>query len=111
MIALNTLMQKTVDQLSDIFSLRGDIGFQTWSNREIKIKYRSGKTCYPTLLKSSPILPKYGMIALKTLIHSIVDQIFDIFLENRDFGPGSSRNLNLCNFLNNFLSFTHQPPP
>ena len=51
------------------------------------------------------------MIALKTLIHKTVDQNFDIFLGSRDFAPGSSRNLSLCKFLNNFPSFTPINPP
>ena len=53
MIAFTTPIQKTVDQLFDIFSLRRDIGFQTWSNPEVKIKYRPGKTCFPLFSKKA----------------------------------------------------------
>ena len=65
----------------------------------------------PPLLKISPILLKFGMIALKTLLHKTVDQTFDIFLQSRDFGTGNSRNLSLCKFLNSSLNLPHQPPP
>ena len=63
------------------------------------------------LLKISPILLKFGIIALMTFIQKNIDQNFDIFLESRDFGPGSSRNLSLCKILNNFLYFTPSTPP
>ena len=45
MIALKTLIQRTVDQIFDIFSLRRDKGFQTELNPQIKMKCRPGKTC------------------------------------------------------------------
>ena len=51
MIALMTFIHETVDQIFDIFSLRRDIGFQTWSNPKIKIKYRPGKICSPPCSK------------------------------------------------------------
>ena len=49
-------------------------------------KCRHGKTCSPPLLKISPTLLRFGMIALKTPIHKTVDQIFDIFSLRRDIG-------------------------
>ena len=82
MIALKTFIQKTLDQIFDIFSLRQDIGFQTWSNPKIKIKNRPGKTCSPPLLKISSTLLKFGMIAFRTFIHKTVYQNFDIFVES-----------------------------
>ena len=40
MIALKTFIHKTVDQTFDIFSLRRDLGYQTWSNPKIEMKHR-----------------------------------------------------------------------
>ena len=111
MIALKTLIQKPVDQIFDILSLRQDIGFQTWSNPKTKIKCRPGKTCSPPSFKYSPILLKFSMIAQKTSIQKIVDRNFDITVESCDFGPGSTKNLSLCNFFwIIFHLLPYQPP-
>ena len=54
MIALKTLIHKTVDQILHFFTLRRDIGFQTWSNPQMKIKCRPAKTCSPPLAQNLP---------------------------------------------------------
>ena len=52
MIAHKTLMLKTVDHFFDIFTLRRDIGFQTWSNPEIGVNADPAKSVLPPLAQN-----------------------------------------------------------
>ena len=62
------------------------------------------------LLRNIPISLKCGMIAFNTFIRETIHQNFDIFFENQDFRPESSKILSLCKFMNNFPSFTQSTP-
>ena len=99
-----------MDQIFDIFSLRRDIGFQTWSNPKIKIKCRPGKTCSPSCSKLARFCSNLARLLSRPLYTKLLTKILISFWKAEISAQGVQEIAVYANFWIIFHLSPHQPP-